>query len=116
MFVFGAENQMHEVSEKMRLVQSVTGLVGLVKKGDCSSLSLLRNRLGRSRAELAVRIFITESRMAAWEENLETPTTSQMALWRVKLSDYLTAEIRSILNTDNEELLSHFWDLLWRLA
>ena len=111
-----SDNEMREVSEKIRSVQSITGLVGLVKKGDYSPLALLRKRLGRSRAELAGRISIPESRLAAWEENLGIPSTGQLALWRVKLSDYLTVEIRAMLNTHDEDLLSHFWDLLWRLG
>jgi len=107
---------MREVPEKIRSVQSVTGLVGLVKKGDCSSLLLLRERLGRSRAELAAHISIPESQLAAWEENREALSAGQLALWRVKLSDYLNLEIRSVLGTDNADLLAHFWDLLWRLS
>ena len=107
---------MREVPEKVRSVQSVTELVRLVKKGDRSSLYLLRERLGRSRAELAAHISIPESRLAAWEENRETLSAGQQALWRVKLSDYLNLEIRAVLGTDNADLLEHFWDLLWRLS
>ena len=107
---------MREVPEKIRSVQSVTELVVLIKRGDRYSLCVLRERLGRSRAELAVHIAISESRLAAWEENQEAPSASQQALWRVKLSDYLNVEIRAILRTDNADLLANFWDLLWRLS
>jgi len=57
-----------------------------------------------------------ESQFAAWEENRETLSTGHLALWRVKLSDYLNLEIQAILGTDNAGLLAHFWDLLWRLG
>ena len=107
---------MHEVAEDTLAVRSVTELVGLIKKGDRASLSLLRERLERSRAELAAHLAIPESRLAAWEENQESPSPGQQALWRVKLSDYLDVEIRTVLGTDNVELLACFWDLLWRLS
>lgn len=107
---------MRETPEKIRSVQSVTELVGLVKKGDCSSLFLLRERMGRSRSELASHMSIPESQLTAWEENRESLSAGQMALWRVKLSDYLDLELQTILGTDNEDLIEHFWDLLWRLS
>jgi transcriptional regulator with XRE-family HTH domain len=107
---------MREVPEKIRSIRSVTELVGLVKRGDRTSLFLLRERLGCSRAELAAHISIPESQLATWEENRETLSAGQQALWRVKLSDYLNLEIRAVLGTDNADLLGHFWDLLWRLS
>lgn len=107
---------MREVHEKTRSVQSATELIALVKKGDTVSLSELRERLGCSRAELAAHIGIPESRLAEWEENREALSAGQRALWRVKLSDYLNVEIRTILGTDNGDLLANFWDLLWRLS
>jgi hypothetical protein len=107
---------MREVTEKIRSVASVTELVKLVKKGDCYSLFLLRERLGRSRVEVAAHISIPESHLAAWEENSVPISDGQLAIWRVKMSDFLSMEIKAVLGSENEDLLARFWDLLWRLS
>jgi len=107
---------MREVAEKVRSVESVTGLVRLVKIGDRPSLSLLRERLGCSRAELAAHIPVPEPRLAAWEEDRESLSAGQLAIWRVKISDYLNLELKAVLHSDSEDLLACFWDLLWRLS
>ena len=107
---------MRQVPERVRSVESITELVKLVKIGDCTSLSLLRERLGCPRAELAAHIPVPEAKLAAWEEAGAPLTASQMALWRVKLSDYLNLELKTVLGSDSEDLLARFWDLLWRLS
>ena len=102
--------------EKTVSARSITHLVGLIKRGDCYSLAALRESLGRSRAELASRMAVPESRLAAWEQNQEPASAGQQALWRVKLGDYLDVELRMVLGTDNAEVVARFWDLLWRLS
>jgi DNA-binding transcriptional regulator YiaG len=107
---------MQEITEKPEMSRSITGLVGLIKKGDCRSLALLREGLGCSRMELAAWMSIPESCLLDWEENHCVPTPGQMALWRVKLSDYLNGKICMLLKTNDAELVDKLWDLLWRLA
>ena len=95
---------------------SIIEMFSLIKRGDPVSLVTLREKLGRSRAELATHMDIVESQLASWEENGQNPTAGQQALWKVKLSDYLNLEIRKVLQTDNTEIIARFWELMWRLS
>lgn len=94
----------------------VEKLVWLVKKGDAPSLSRLRIELNKSRAELAGALGISEKLLARWERGEERPLKPQLIAWRLALSRYIDDMICELLNIKNMEVVTQFWELMWKLA
>ncbi len=93
----------------------VESLVLLVKRGSASSLTELRERLGRTEKDIASLIGVPEYQIMKWEKKKEQPSSLELAWWKLKLSDYVDEEISQLLRTRNKEVIAQFWELIWRL-
>jgi transcriptional regulator with XRE-family HTH domain len=96
-------------------VENIEYAVGLVRKGDRSSLAILRQKLGIPAAELSNSLGLAEAALNDWENGVEKPASNQMIAWRLKMGDILDARISSYLKTNNKELITQFWEIMWRL-
>ena len=94
----------------------VENLIRLVKKGDHVSLTELRDQLGKTRKEIANKVGISEHQLKCWELGEQQPSAKHDSFWKLRLSDYIDEEISVLINTDNPELVSHFWEILWYLS
>lgn len=90
--------------------------IALLKKGDASSLKQLRCLLGKTQPELAREIGVSEDALEAWEVGEQQPSGTQLARWKIKLASYIDEKIAVILSTQNSEVSSSFWSLLWELV
>jgi hypothetical protein len=54
--------------------------------------------------------------LASWENGKTEPEHRQLIAWRLKMGDLVDSVIANYLNTDNPELVTQFWELLWRLG
>lgn len=75
----------------------------------------LRGQLGKTRKEIAERVGVSEHQFKYWELGKQQPSGTQHSLWKLKLSDYIDEEISALIGTNNAELVTHFWEILWRL-
>jgi transcriptional regulator with XRE-family HTH domain len=87
----------------------------LVKNGDASSLQKLRTMLGKSLNEIASLISVGAEDLEKWEKGEAQPTSLKHAYWKLKLADFVDAEIARFLGTDNPEVVTPFWRLIWTL-
>jgi len=94
----------------------VEKLVWLVKKGDAASLKHLRTELKKSRRELAGALKISERLLGRWERGEVKPSKKQLITWRLFLSRYIDDVICELLGIKNMEVVTHFWELMWKLA
>ena len=96
-------------------MQLVEELVRLVKNGDTSSLTEVRQKLGKTQNEVAVLVGVPESQLEQWENGEIQPSHIHHALWKLRLSDYVDDEICRLLGTENNEVVNKFWELIWSL-
>lgn len=96
-------------------VENIEYAVGLVRKGDHSSLAILRQKLGIPAGELSISLGISEAALNGWESGVEKAASNQMIAWRLKMGDILDDRISSYLKTTNKELITQFWEIMWRL-
>ena len=96
-------------------MQQVEGLIRLVKKGDSASLAELRQQLGKTVEEMAERVGVYADEFMAWETGKKQPTDGRQAFWRLRLSDYVDDAIIGLLGTSDSELVTKFWEIMWRL-
>ena len=95
--------------------QQVEHLIRLVKKGDASSLTQLRQELGKTQEEIASRIGVSERQLGQWEEGEQQPSGRHYAHWRLKLSYYVDGTISDLLGTEDTEIITRYWELMWGL-
>ena len=95
--------------------QQLEDLIRLVKKGDPASLTELRNQLGKTGKEIAEEVGVSEHQLKCWELGEQQPSSKHYTRWKIKLSDYIDEEISLLIGTENPELVTHFWEILWRL-
>jgi DNA-binding XRE family transcriptional regulator len=91
-------------------------LVRLLKKGDAPSLTQLRKLLSIKRKDLASDIGIPEETLELWEDGKERPTSLNSALWKIKLGSHLDKKISTLLGTEDNEVTSKYWSLIWELV
>lgn len=96
--------------------RSLERCISLLKKGDAASLRQLRIILDRTRPELAQKIGISEQKLELWETEMQQPTGLQRARWKIKLASYVDEKISAVLNTQDNEISSRFWSLIWELV
>jgi DNA-binding XRE family transcriptional regulator len=96
-------------------LQQLEDWIRLVKKGDPTSLMELRNQLGKTSREIADKLGVSEQQLCCWERGEQQPSGILHASWKLALSDYVDEEISTLINTGNPELVTHFWEILWRL-
>ena len=96
--------------------RSLERYISLLKKGNAASLKKLRILLDVDSPELARKIGITERKLDSWETEAQLPTGLQRAKWKIKLASYVDEKIATVLNTQNNEISSSFWSLIWELA
>lgn len=103
------------MSDNHHNLQRVENFVRLVKKGDPESLTELRNQLGKTRKEIADKVGVSEHQLKCWEIVDQQPSGKQHSFWKLRLSDYVDEEISTLIGTKNAELVTNFWEILWRL-
>ena len=96
-------------------IQWVANLIQLVRKGDHVSLAELREQLGITREEIAKKVGISEHQLGHWELGVHEPTSVYHIFWKLRLSDHIDNEIAVLLRTENTELITQFWEIIWRL-
>jgi DNA-binding transcriptional regulator YiaG len=96
-------------------LQQLEECIQLVRKGDYISLTELRNKLMKTRKEIADKIGVSEYRLKCWELGEEKPSGTLHSFWKIKLSDCIDEEISIRIRTKNPELITNFWEILWRL-
>ncbi|MEN8614295.1 helix-turn-helix transcriptional regulator [Dehalogenimonas sp. THU2] len=99
------------MSLETQTYSSVSGMIVLVKTGDGASLGHLRESLGRSPAEIAAAVGVSERKLLEWENGKGSPTSGQAAKWRLAFCPDVDNRISNYLSTDNPEVLHHFWEL-----
>jgi DNA-binding transcriptional regulator YiaG len=95
--------------------QQVEHLIQLVKKGDPASLAQLRRELGRTQKEVAAKIGISEYQLGRWERGEQQPTGKYYTQWKLRLSDYVDNVIAVLLGTEDGNVITQFWELMWGL-
>ena len=96
-------------------LQQLENLIRLVRKGDPVSLTELRNQLGKTRKEIAAKVGVSEHQLKCWELEEQQPSGKLHSFWKLRLNDYVDEEISALIGTKNAELVTHFWEILWRL-
>jgi DNA-binding XRE family transcriptional regulator len=96
-------------------LQQLEDCIRLVRKGDYASLAELRNHLGKTRKEIADKVGVSENRLKCWELGEEQPSSTLHSFWKIKLSDCIDEKISTQIRTNNPELVTNFWEILWRL-
>ena len=104
------------MSEKHQISNSLERCVALLKKGDASSLKQLRCLLEKTQAELAQEVGVSQEALEAWEAGEQQPSGIQLARWKIKLASYIDEKIAAVLSTQNSEVSSSFWSLIWELV
>ena len=90
-------------------------LVGLVHKGDTSSLSQVRRELGKTIEEISMLVGVPAGTLDAWEGGKENPLNGNMIAWRLKMGDLVDEKIAGYIGTENTQLVTQFWEIMWRL-
>jgi DNA-binding XRE family transcriptional regulator len=98
-----------------QLRQRVEHLVRLLKRGDAPSLKKLRHLIGKTRQELALDIGVTEQTLEMWENGNQKPSSANRAKWRIKLGSYIDKSISALLETEDNEISTKYWALIWEL-
>ena len=75
----------------------------------------LRHLLGKTRRELALDIGVTEQTLEMWENGNQKPSSSNRAKWRIKLGSYIDKRISTLLETEDNEISTKYWALIWEL-
>ena len=96
-------------------MQQVERLVRLLKKGNAPSLAQIRQELGKTQEEIALRIGISTQQLERWENEQGLPSKTHYAQWKVKLSYYIDEVISGLLGTEDAEINTRFWKVMWRL-
>jgi len=96
--------------------QKVDNLIKLLKKGDAPSLAQLRHQLNIARDELAEEVGVAEETLEMWENDWDQPSGTQQAVWKIRLSFHLDDSISSFLDTEDSEIISNYWALIWELV
>ena len=96
-------------------LQQLEDWIRLVKKGDPVSLTELRNHLGKTSKEIADKVGVSEYQFKCWELGEQQPSDEHHSFWKLRLSDYVDERISALIGTDNAELVTNFWEILWRL-
>ena len=72
--------------------------------------------LGTTKMELAQKIDVPEDMLGAWEAGEKQPSGIHFARWKIKLASYIDEKIAAVLKTENNEISSRFWSLIWELV
>ena len=97
-------------------VKQVELMVRLLKKGDAPSLARLRQELGRSQQEVALKLGIPEQQLEQWEKGEKSPSGKRYTQWKLKLSYYVDDVISDLLGTENAEVSTQFLEVMWGLV
>ncbi len=100
---------------KQYSMEQVEHLVRLLKKGNAPSLAQIRQGLGKTRQEVALKIGVSANQIEQWEKEQEVPSKTHYAQWKVKLSYYIDEAISGLLGTEDKEINTRFWEVMWRL-
>ena len=103
------------MSDNHSSLERISDLIRLVRKGDSMSLTKVRKQLGKTREEIAKKLGVSEQQLEYWESGEQEPSGIVHSSWKLRLSDYIDEEISLLIGTENPELVTHFWEILWRL-
>lgn len=103
------------ISNDHHSMQQVENLIRLVKKGDFVSLTKLRHQLGKTAEGIANEVGVSVHQFRSWELGEKQPSNIWHAFWKLRLSDYIDDAISTLLGTDNAEIVTKFWEIMWRL-
>jgi transcriptional regulator with XRE-family HTH domain len=96
-------------------LQRIEQLIGLIKRGDYTSLRQVRLELGMAEEDVATQLNVSVQIIQLWEQGTDSPSNIQQAFWKLRLSDQLDIEIGRVLRTENKEVISQFCALIWQL-
>ena len=103
------------MSDNHYYMQQVEGFIQLVKKGDYASLTELRQQLGKTMEDIADKVGVSVHELSSWELGEKQPSNAYHAFWKLRLSDYIDDAISTLLGTEDAELVTQFWEIMWRL-
>ena len=96
--------------------QQVNNLIRLLRIGDSKSLLQLRNLIGIKPSDLATQIGVSPQTLEKWENGEEQALSLHYAFWKIKLSSYIDERISKSLGTNDIEITSKYWALVWDLV
>ncbi len=96
-------------------VKQIEDLIRLLKKGDASSLAQLRQKLGKTQREVALKVGVSQYQLEEWEKEQQQPSRTNYVQWRLNLSYYVDDVISDLLGTGNTEINTHFLEIMWGL-
>jgi DNA-binding transcriptional regulator YiaG len=102
-------------NELAMTIEEIENAVGLVRRGDSVSLAEVRRYLGISARGIADSLGITEVILKSWEDGKTKPANNQLIAWRLKIGDFVDERIASYIRTNNKDLITQFWEIMWRL-
>jgi len=102
--------------EELPKTQHVNNLIRLLRSGDAQSLTQLRNLLAIDSHDLAHQIGVSAQTLELWEKGEKKPLGLHYAIWKIKLSSYLDNKISLLLGTNDSEITSKYWALVWDLV
>jgi len=103
------------MSNNYHSMQRVENLIRLVKKGDSTSLTELRHQLRKTAKDIAGKVGVSVHQFRSWELGEKQPSNICHAFWKLRLSDYIDDEISTLLGTENAEIVTKFWEIMWQL-
>jgi len=100
-----AKEQGHQYSRGQ-----VEFFVRLAKKGDASSLTMLRQKLGKTQKEIASNVGVSERQLRRWEEEEQQPSDIHLDYWKLGLGGYIDPLISELLGTEDMDAITRFWE------
>ncbi len=97
-------------------LQQAYQLIRLLKLGEASSLTQLRGELGRTQEDLALDIGIASRTLEMWETGKQQPSRIQYANWKIKLSTCIDDKLSGLLGTEDTQINTKFWAIIWELV
>lgn len=96
-------------------IEDIECVVGLIRRGDQASLAKARQKIGIPVSQIASSVGISENLLNKWENGKAKPENGQLIAWRLKLGDFLDEKIAAYIGTANKDLITQFWEIMWRL-
>jgi len=109
------ENTDTKMANSTFTIEDIECVVGLIRRGDQASLAKARQKIGVPVSQVASFVGISENMLNKWENGKAKPEKGQLIAWRLKLGDFLDEKIAAYIGTANKDLITQFWEIMWRL-
>ncbi len=109
------ENTDTKMANSTFTIEDIECVVGLIRRGDQASLAKARQKIGIPVSQVANSVGISENMLNKWENGKTKPEKGQLIAWRLKLGDFLDEKIAAYIGTANKDLITQFWEIMWRL-